>query len=81
MAKCVACTALNMGVEARKHLNATTLSMTAALERRWNDVGKQETNRYCPLHSETGTGRATGEFIGSAKDALAERVAREQAQA
>jgi hypothetical protein len=71
MAKCVACTALNMGIEANKHPNATTVITAELLRDRWNDVSKRETSRYCVLHSTTGTGRATGEFIKPAADKLA----------
>ena len=70
MAKCVVCTALNMGTEAKKHPNATTATTTHLLEKRWNDVPKRERNRYCILHSETGQGRATGPFVKPAKEKL-----------
>ena len=75
MAKCVVCTALNMGVEHNRHPNLVTAGMKVALQRRWNEVSKRENNRYCALHSTTGNGRATGEFIPLAKAKMEERQA------
>ena len=70
MAKCVVCTALNSGVESNKHPNATTATMTRLLEKRWNDTPKRDAKHYCVLHSDTGTGRATGPFVKFAQEKL-----------
>jgi hypothetical protein len=80
MAKCVVCTRLNMGVEANKHPNHNTETMTQILDRRWNNTSKRENNRYCALHSTTGTGRATGEFIGPATRLAKEREESKKAE-
>lgn len=74
MAKYVVCTALNSGVERNKHTNAETILLTSLLEKRWNDVPKHETNRYCPLHSTTGSAMATGQFAPIVAKMLAERA-------
>ena len=77
MAKCVVCTALNMGVEATKHPNHNTVTMTRILERRWNDVPKRQNNRYCALHSDRGTAAATGQFASIARQIAKERALNE----
>ena len=58
MAKCVACTAINAATEAEKHPGFAGI-VADVLERRWNRVGKDEKNRYCPAHRQGGTGRPT----------------------
>ena len=77
MAKCVVCTTLNAVTESNRHSNGYTRGMADALGRRWDRTPKTEKARYCSLHSESGTGRATEE---NAVRIIAERE-REKAEA